>query len=202
MLQKIAYLTSILFHPLLLTIYAVIYVLWGSTMWSVLPTAYKIVTTLYVSLGISLLPLISLVLLFIKRNFSGMDLTKTRDRMIPLIFTAVSSIITYYFITTYIAVPMPIIRIVQAQCLSTIVACIITPFWRISLHLIACGALLVFTYMVGVANSIDFYREAMVMFVITGMVSWARLYVQAHTPLQLVGGFVLGISAMFLMMIF
>lgn len=202
MLQKIAYLITALLHPLLLTIYAVIYVLWGNTMWCVLPTSYKVVTTLYVSLGISLLPLISVVLLYIKHNFKGLDMTETRDRMIPLVFTAISSIITYHFITSYVAVPMPIIRMVQAQCVSTIVACIVTPFWRISLHMIACGALVVFTYIVGMSNGIDFYREAMAMFAITGFVAWARLYVQAHTPLQLVGGFVLGFSAMYMMTIF
>ncbi|MBP5418882.1 MAG: hypothetical protein J6Y72_03620 [Bacteroidales bacterium] len=202
MLQKIAYLITVLLHPLLLTIYAVIYVLWGNTMWCVLPTSYKVVTTLYVSLGISLLPLISVVLLYIKHNFKGLDMTETRDRMIPLVFTAISSIITYHFITSYVAVPMPIIRMVQAQCVSTIVACIVTPFWRISLHMIACGALVVFTYIVGMSNGIDFYREAMAVFAITGFVAWARLYVQAHTPLQLVGGFVLGFSAMYMMTIF
>ena len=202
MLQKIAYLITALLHPLLLTIYAVIYVLWGNTMWCVLPTSYKVVTTLYVSLGISLLPLISVVLLYIKHNFKGLDMTETRDRMIPLVFTAISSIITYHFITSYVAVLMPIIRMVQAQCVSTIVACIVTPFWRISLHMIACGALVVFTYIVGMSNGIDFYREAMAVFAITGFVAWARLYVQAHTPLQLVGGFVLGISAMYMMTIF
>ncbi len=202
MLQKIAYLITALLHPLLLTIYAVIYVLWGNTMWCVLPTSYKVVTTLYVSLGISLLPLISVVLLYIKHNFKGLDMTATRDRMIPLVFTAISSIITYHFITSYVAVPMPIIRMVQAQCVSTIVACIVTPFWRISLHMIACGALVVFTYIVGMSNGIDFYREAMAVFAITGFVAWARLYVQAHTPLQLVGGFVLGFSAMYMMTIF
>ncbi|MBE6340897.1 MAG: hypothetical protein E7069_09205 [Bacteroidales bacterium] len=202
MLQKIAYLITALLHPLLLTIYAVIYVLWGNTMWCVLPTSYKVVTTLYVSLGISLLPLISVVLLYIKHNFKGLDMTETRDRMIPLVFTAISSIITYHFITSYVAVPMPIIRMVQAQCVSTIVACIVTPFWRISLHMIACGALVVFTYIVGMSNGIDFYREAMAVFAITGFVAWARLYVQAHTPLQLVGGFVLGFSAMYMMTIF
>ena len=202
MFKPLAHTISIVFHPLMLTIYAQLYVFFGHTMWSVLPLSYKIVTMLYISVGISLLPLLSVVFLYIKHNFSDISFSRTRDRLILLIFTFLSSCLTYYILTHYVIVPMPIIRLVQVQCLASLVAAIITPFWKISLHSIALGVLLIFVCVVGATCNVDFSIEAMAVCAIAGLVGTSRLYLDAHDIWQVAAGVAVGMSSMMLIYVF
>lgn len=75
-------------------------------------------------------------------------------------------------------------------------ALLITPFWKISLHSLGMGALISFVVILGVSCMQDFTIAACISVALTGLVCWARLYLEAHTPMQLLVGFVVGAATM------
>jgi membrane-associated phospholipid phosphatase len=73
-----------------------------------------------------------------------------------------------------------------ALAASSLVVQIITMFWKISTHALGITAPLV-------ASLYLFGSEPLPFFVLIPIVCWARVYLKAHTPLQVIAGTVLGV---------
>ncbi len=72
-----------------------------------------------------------------------------------------------------------------ALAASSLIVQIITMYWKISTHALGITAPLV-------ASLYLFGREPLPFFVLIPIVCWARVYLHAHTPLQVVAGTALG----------
>ncbi|MCQ2203043.1 MAG: phosphatase PAP2 family protein [Bacteroidales bacterium] len=200
-LRKTANIFSIAFHPMMMPIYAMLYVLYGNQLWSLLPTSYKTVTMLYVSLGTSILPLASLAVMIMMGLVGDPEMPNKSERILPL---GVATILVgaMCFILHYkVDLPLPMVRLTEGMLFMLIIAVMITPMWKISLHGMGVGALLAFVSILGMASHIDFSFATSVSFAIAGIVAWSRLYLGSHTPLQLLFGLLAGIGAMTLAML-
>ena len=75
-----------------------------------------------------------------------------------------------------------------ALAASSLVVQIITMWWKISTHALGITAPLV-------ASLYLFGREPLPFFVLIPIVCWARVYLKAHTPLQVIAGTALGAAS-------
>ena len=71
---------------------------------------------------------------------------------------------------------------------SSLIVQIITMFWKISTHALGITAPLV-------ASLYLFGREPLPFFILIPIVCWARVYLRAHTPLQVLAGTALGVAS-------
>ena len=195
-LRKIANVLSIAFHPMMMPIYAMIYLLYFNSLWSLLPAHYKTVTMLYVTFGTSLLPLLSTSMLVMFGYVGDPEMPNKSERILPLIVSTILVGMTCFFVHTHVELPFPMVRLTEGMLIMLIMSTIITPMWKISLHGMGVGALLTFVTITGFMSRSDFSNAACVAFAIAGIVGWARLYLGSHTPLQLLVGQLAGMLAM------
>lgn len=201
LLRKCANILSIAFHPMMLPIYAMIYLLYFNPLWGQMPTGYKTFVMLYVCVGTSMLPLLSLAVLVMLGIVGDPEMPNKSERVLPLIVSCVIVGVTCCYTHYHVELPLPMVRLVEGMFYMLLLACIITPMWKISLHGMGVGAYLVFVTLVGLASWSDFSGAAAIAFGIAGAVGWARLYLGSHTPLQLLWGQLVGMAAMTIAML-
>ncbi|MCQ2959209.1 MAG: phosphatase PAP2 family protein [Bacteroidales bacterium] len=101
---------------------------------------------------------------------------------------------------------MQFFRTYLLLCIITIfIANLITYFWRISLHTIGMGGLLglLASFYLEEPLFYTFAIELIPFFIIlSGLVGTSRLYLKAHTPLQIYAGYAVGFFTIFLGMCF
>ena len=103
-----------------------------------------------------------------------------------------------YFLISYVQLPLLLITISLCVIITLIAVTIINRTWKISAHLTGIGGLL------GGICTYAFYAENvpyLLMFIVLMLalfLMYARLYLKAHTPLQVVGGFLLGLLCVLL----
>lgn len=200
-LRKTANVFSIAFHPMMMPIYAMLYVLYGNTIWAVFPSNYKTVAMLYVCLGTSILPLLSIAVMIMFGYVGDPEMPNKSERVLPL---AVNSILVgamCFYLRFEVALPYPMVRLAEGMFIMLLLALCITPVWKISLHGMGVGALLVYLSIVGIISRVDFSAYVSIAFLIAGIVAWARLYLGSHTPCQLLFGLLTGIVSMSIAML-
>lgn len=197
-LRKVANVVSVTFHPMMMPIYAMLYVLYCNQLWAMLPSVYKTVAMLYISAGTCVLPLMALSLMIVFGLVGDPEMPNKSERVLPLAVSALMLLVTCFFLHNQSRVVFPpvIIRLADGMFLMLVLALIITPVWKISLHSMGVGALLAYVCIVGIGSKVDFSLSVSFAFAIAGLVTWARLYLGSHTPLQLLWGLVVGVNAM------
>lgn len=201
LLRKFANIFSIAFHPMMLPIYAMIYLLYFNPLWGQMPTGYKTFVMLYVGVGTSILPLVALAVMVMLGIVGDPEMPNKSERVLPLVVSTIIVGITWCFTNYHAELPMPMLRLTEGMFWMLVLASVVTPVWKISLHGMGVGAYLVFVTLVGLASWSDFSGAATIAFGIAGIVGWARLYLGSHTPLQLLWGQLAGMAAMAIAML-
>ena len=78
--------------------------------------------------------------------------------------------------------------IIAAAC-SEIFALIVTPFWKISLHMIGMGCITAMFYLLNIAGMGQMFWALVVSIICSGALASARLQLQSHNLAQIAAGF-------------
>ncbi len=153
----------------------------------ILPPNDYIKTLLPIFLLYYVLPLVlcGLYILFLKWRHSELGISR---------LTLLGIVIAIYSINSFnSAVDQIFMPYILASTFTIIVASIITYFWKISLHMVGMGGLLSITLIC--ARILPLLALKIVPFIVicTGLVGFARLYLQAHTHTQIYVGFIVGL---------
>jgi membrane-associated phospholipid phosphatase len=117
------------------------------------------------------------------------------ERMIPMVITLSSYVVFYLLIKRFSMVQgMGVVFLYfMSAFVSVSIALLITRFWKISLHAIGVGGLAAFTTIqLLVFDSISIPVSVLI-FIIAGLTGTSRIYLNAHTPLQVWIGYLVGI---------
>lgn len=162
-----------------------------------LPNSYigmSIIGTCFLT---AIVPIILIIILWKKGYIDSLTIQEARQRTFPYIYT----IICFGFWCAFIhmiRLPQVWFFIALGATIALILVTIINYWWKISAHLTALGGLL------GGICSIALYYNTLplVLIICTLFISllamYARLYLNAHTPLQVVCGYLLGILCTFI----
>jgi hypothetical protein len=134
-------------------------------------------------------------LLMVKRQFSFSDLflNESKERVIPFVSTGMLYLgVTYVMNDTLRLNPICIV-IMAGISLTVLMVAFITYFWKISAHAAGIsgviGYLLFFSFLF---PDNDLFLPVAILFLLSGILFSARLYLKSHTSAQVYAGCLLG----------
>jgi membrane-associated phospholipid phosphatase len=190
--KKIARIISYVFHPLFVPTYAMLILFNISSHYvHVLPFNYKMILLGFVFLFTCLLPSVSLFIMVKLKLVSSLEMHTRKERPAALFLVAL-----FFYATYYIFNELPVNKVftvfMLGATLLVLMSLLINYFYKISLHMMALGALLAtlggFSFLIH--QDIRIYLFLVIL--IAGITGTARLTLKAHTPSQVYTGFLLG----------
>lgn len=147
----------------------------------------------------ALIPL--LLILYLKHIGKVCDLyiNDYRERTLPYTYTSVCYGFWCCFLSRLLHMPLCIVLIAVGATLSLVLVTLINRRWKISAHLSGMGGLLggIASYLLCIAH-IPAIGLVCAMLTLTLLLMYARIYLRAHTPEQVVAGLLLGLACTFL----
>lgn len=190
---------SILLYPLFMPTYGMgLYMLAMHHRTPNLPNAYiwvAIVGTLVIT---ALIPIVLLLILWKRGNISSLHIDNAKERTTPYVYSLICYGFWCYFVGVTLHMPLVWLVVAIGSTCALLAVTIINHWWKISAHLTGMGGLL------GGICSLALYYSALptTLIIITLTISlllmYARLYMNAHTPAQVVAGYLMGILFTFI----
>jgi membrane-associated phospholipid phosphatase len=189
-MKFIAKFLSIIFFPLFIPIYGT-FLLFSLKVFSFYPPAY--VRSAYIAIFMfgTIVPLLCILLLYKLKIVSDVILTNRQDRFLPY-FCASISYVVCAFVLFRLAMPMFVYTLMIAVAAALFINGVVNHWWKISAHMTGIGGLFGGILCVGYQNYINPCGWIVAIILTGGMVAAARLYLNAHTPGQIVAGFLNG----------
>lgn len=139
------------------------------------------------------IPLLSVLGLRTTRSIRNLMMESKRERLLPFFFITIFYGLTTYLFHTKIEVNDFLISVFFGATLVAALITILTIFFKVSVHAAGMGCLtgsvLAMIYLFPEHN-LTWLLSLVIL--LTGMVLSARLYLSAHSPMEVYGGFILG----------
>lgn len=140
-----------------------------------------------------LMPMLILLVMKAQGRISDLDISNRRERLVPLIYAMVCFSFWCAYLDVVLRVPPFMFWTAVCSVLAILACTIISRWWKISAHLASMGGV------VGMTVGYMLYFGLVAPGVFAGLLGlvlllmFARVYLGAHTPLQTVAGFLLGL---------
>ena len=150
-----------------------------------------------------LIPLTALLILYKNGKITDIYLKNNRQRFYPYLYTLLGYAFWLWFLAYTIEANKFLLIVAIGATVALAAVMIINRWWKISAHLTAMGGLLGAVVSSSVQTGTFPMMPAVYILIISLILMYARLYLNAHTPLQVVTGFLLGlVSTSFPILIF
>jgi len=190
----LAWMVSIVFHPLLMPTYLNAIVFKYCTDILPLTREAKVQMLLFVFVSTYLIPAIATGLLWATGAISSLSLEKRSERLIPLMVTGVIYAGVSYVFLDYLSMARLLGLFMGTIALTVILTAFITHFWKISSHMVGVGGLVGFLFSVVLeTHNLSLEYPLIGSIGVAGAVASSRLYLKAHSIKQIIAGFLLGI---------
>lgn len=198
--KVIAKLISYFFHPLLMPTFG-LWLLFTTNQYVAFVVQPAIAKALYIVVFIStfVFPVLSSMLLLFTGKISSLEMQTPRERRLPYLLTALYYVMGYYMIISKIPLPGEISLMILGANLSVVITLILNLFWKVSAHAVAIGGLIGAFMGIGVFSSATNVHVLALLFGLAGIIGYARLKLEAHKPLQVYAGYILGFLCEFLL---
>lgn len=197
MKNKLGTLLSTVFHPFLITLYSFLLIFVSGSYITFLPGSIKLVIITVITFNTLLIPVVSLFILKRLGLIENFYLDKHRDRIIPIIITAIPYIFTLYLLAK-LPIPPVLVKIIKSGILILIAAALVSYWWKISLHLMGMGGLTGFLFACTYYSYFNAIPLIMATLFVSGFLASARLKNGDHKPSQVYSGFIIGLFLTFL----
>jgi len=205
---------SLVFHPLLMILY-----LWGMLMlvdpflFPANDTADYIQFFVYTLVSALIIPVISIFIMKMLGFVKSLQMNDKKERIGPMIVIGSLYLWMYVNFRNNAAVPDIFVSLVLGSIIAIFIAFFINNFSKISLHMVGAGGLIIGTWaIISQAGSssfvlpIPFFGKALISnellliasIFVSGLVGSSRLYLKAHVPRDIYGGFLVGAFAQIL----
>lgn len=182
---------SVLFHPMLMPVLGIFLIFNLGSHLSFMPYEAKRAIYITVFLTTCILPISLLPLLYQFKAIKSFAMQTSRERLWPIIFTALFS-----YLGLLLLKKMGLSGVLQIFILSTLIALFaagaITVFWKISLHMMGIGGVTGAILAMGLRYNLDVTLFLSLLILASGLTGSSRLYLGAHTPAQVYAGYFLG----------
>lgn len=194
----LALVLSIVFQPLLVPTVVFAFLFYLIPEATSVPSSAKAPIMYLVIITTLLVPLMSVIGMKLTKTIQSIHMHTIRDRIYPF-----SMVTIFYGVTTYFFYSRLDFDELLAYTLAVITACVliltvITYFWKISAHTTGLAGMLAIVIVLNLKyNSASLLYPLIFSILLCGAVMSARLYLNAHKPNEILGGFVLGFSICF-----
>ena len=186
-LDIVAKIISFLMFPLFMPLYGIV-LLFRLEFFSFYPAFYMQGAYLTIFLLGLLVPVLNLYILWKTKVISDIRVYKKEDRVIPYICTAISYLFASYMLYR-LAMPLYVVNIGIGVAFSTLVAALVSIKWQISAHATGIGGLIAAVVVICYWTHTNAPVFVCFLFLCAGVLGTARLWLNRHTPAQLVAGF-------------
>lgn len=146
----------------------------------------------------ALIPLSLILLMIRKGQIKDIYITSSQERVVPYIYTIAGFGFWSYFVAAVLNAPAFLLWTALGATLALVVVTIINHWWKISAHLCAMGGLLGGICSYALCYGILPFGTVCAVLGVSLLLMYARLYVGAHTPLQVVVGYLVGLLCTFI----
>lgn len=190
-------LITIVFQPLLMPTFGMI-LLMNMPFFIALPTSWRWIAIIGTFIFTCVLPALPILVMIRKGEISDMFISKKEQRTMPYMFSFLAYIFWSLFMWRTLQFPMFLVAMGIGSAISIITIALINFKWKISAHLGGIGGLAGAVF--GVCYRMAMNPVLFLVFIlfISALVALSRIELKAHTPGQVLGGFVVGFIAVFL----
>ncbi|MCB9335344.1 MAG: hypothetical protein H6586_04295 [Flavobacteriales bacterium] len=193
-MRQLAIFFSFVFHPLLIPALGLIIVFNSNSYVNyAIPLELKQATLLLVTVTTFVIPSLITLLLLHRNMISSIEMPTSKERILPYGFTIVFYILTIYLLKRA-PIPQIIFDFMIGALISVFSAFFINLKWKISAHMIGIGGLSSALICMAFVLNTDLFLFVVLAFFASGLVASSRLFLEAHTPKQLIAGYILGAS--------
>ena len=190
---------SIVLYPMLMPVYGIsLFCLAMKHLLPQLPAAYMwfcLAGTVEMTL---IIPIFLLLIIKQRGLIDSLQIENPKQRTIPYIYTLFCYGFWAYFLRGTLHLPVFLLLVVLGAIAALLAVTIINHKWKISAHLTGIGGLLGGICSFALNYSILPIGLIMTVLVLSLLLMYARLYLNAHTPMQVVCGFLLGLLCTFI----
>ncbi len=192
-MKILARIVSTIFHPLLIPTLGLLLIFNVGGHFAYMPYEHQRLVFLIVFLSTCLLPLSLIPLFLLMGVVKTVYMEERRERLLPVAFTGLFYLLGYYFLARFSIVPQFIQGFMLATLLTIVASMLITFVWKISMHMIGIGGLTAALLALSFRFGLDIWWVFSLVILVSGAVGSSRLYLNAHTPMQVHAGFLLGL---------
>lgn len=192
--HKIARFISIILHPMFTISWAMLVMLnLNAYFVSIIPDKLRWTIIALVFANTTLIPGILVWLMARKDIISSLDMPIKKERTIPYLVFAIFYASTY-FLMKNIGLPNLYYLFIIGGLASIIAATIINLYWKISIHMIGIGGLTAGFLVLMYRSLISEPILIIVLILLSGLVGFARLQSNSHSPAQVYTGYLTGFA--------
>jgi hypothetical protein len=191
MIDRILKSISFIFHPIIMPLLGVIFYFTKTPRF--IPVPIMKAKLFSITILTLILPILVYFLLKTIKNVETFYLESTRERIVPLIINAaIVSLILYRVLP-----PAEIDELYYffLGILFSTLACLILAIlkFKASIHMIAATGFFMFAIALSIHFKININGTIALMSIILGAIATSRLHLKAHTPIELIIGFFIGL---------
>ncbi|MCR5049913.1 MAG: phosphatase PAP2 family protein [Paludibacteraceae bacterium] len=199
-LDIVAKTLSVVLYPLFVPTYGIALFCYAHHMQvAPLNTAWMAVAIGGTLLLTCVIPLTAILLLIRRGNIKDLYIEDSRERTIPYLYTTLGFAFWCYLLIAILHTPLYINIVGVGATISIGIITLINRSWKISAHMTAMGGLFggFLSYCLGI-GAIPMWGMTVAWLSVLLLVMYARLWLNAHTPAQVICGLLLGLSCTFI----
>jgi membrane-associated phospholipid phosphatase len=199
----LAIIISIIFHPLLLTTYLVMLLgYYFPSMLMIAPENFKIILA-FVFCFTFLLPAVNMLMFKLFGTISSYTLDSRKERIIPFLAISIIYVVTTFLFYNKLRFSQNFNYLILLVTVLVVVSAALTLLYKVSVHSLAVwGAIGIILPLNKALEQSYLLWPTAIALVIAGVVMASRLYLNSHTPRQVLVGSLVGFSIGFLGIIF
>ncbi|MBE9510091.1 MAG: PAP2 family protein [Bacteroidetes bacterium] len=183
---------SIIFHPMFMPVYGILILFNSGIFLSYLPGPVKRIVIIIIVVNTIILPL-SLVPFYLSQKvIKSIHVITSRERIIPLTMNSIFFYLGFYLLNR-LQVPDLIKTYFLASFSVVVVSLFVSLKWKISIHMIGIGGLTGAIISLSLYLGVDMKAVWMGLILCSGLIGFARLELNRHTPAQVYSGFLTGL---------
>lgn len=197
-MQHILKSISFIFHPLIMPFLGVGFYFLKSPRF--IPETTIIAKLFSIGILTIVLPILLFYLLKTINKINSIYLETTKERIWPLILNCIIVILILNRVLTLNEIPELYFFFIGILC-STL-ACLILAFlkFKVSIHMIAAAGLFMFVVAIGIHFKININGTIAAMCIVMGAIATSRLHLKAHSSIELIIGFFIGLIPQLIML--
>lgn len=200
MQERISKAISVIFHPVLIPTLGFFLLFHSGFYYSAINWEIRRYVLLVVLLSTAILPLISFGILALNPKFD-ISMKKNRDRILPLLSSSIFYYIGFMLLGRLKAFPVFKLFLI-ASALVIVALLIISIKWKISMHMAAIGGLTGTLFAISFRTGANPFWIILAVIVVSGLIGTARLVLKKHNLQQIIAGYFLGFSILYLIIYF
>ena len=178
---------SVVLYPMLMPLYGILLFCYAIRQLSPeLPILYLLICIIGTTVLTLIIPILLLLFMRWKGYIDSLQMASPKQRTMPYIYTLICYGFWAYFVYGVVRLPMFLLVIVLGAIGALLAVTIINHWWKVSAHLTGLGGLFGGVCSFAMNYSTLPLGVIIALLVASLLLMYARLYLNAHTPMQVV----------------